>query len=225
MRVYLNSSVLEKQLQNIVDYSFGFLDGVQTGKKVFLDNLGKGVIEALGQYIDAMARGNNSAMHHVYEWYQTGSPDARLFNLDYTVSNLGLSIKSSFRQSSSIAQDSRVPFYDKARIMELGIPVTIKPKKSNALVFNAGGQDVFVSRPVTVNNPGGTQVKGSYERTFDAFFKNYFTQAFLKSSGLFDYIQKPTLYKKNFLAGSKGGRSIGTKTGYTWIANAKIGIE
>jgi hypothetical protein len=224
VKVNLNSTSFEKTLQNVVNYSFGFIEGAQSGKKVMLDNLGKGTIEALNQYIDAMARGDQSALHHVYEWYQTGSPAARLFDLGYTVSNAGLSVKSSFRQSNTVAENSNEPFYNKARIMEEGIAVTISPKRK-ALVFEEGGETIFVSRPITVNNPGGTAVEGSYERVFDSFFKNYFTQAFLKASGLFDYISKPVLYKKNIAAGSKGGRQIGKKVGYTWIANAKVGVE
>ena len=224
MRVSLDSRAMQKSLQNIVEYSFGFIEGAQSGKKAMLDNLGKGTIEALNQYIDAMARGDQAALHHVYEWYQTGSPAARLFDLDYTVSNSGLSLKSSFRQSTSVSEDSTEPFYDKARIMEQGIPVTISPKRK-ALVFEDGGETVFVSKPITINNPGGTAVRGAYERVFDTFFKSYFTQAFLKSSGLFDYISKPVLYKKNVVAGSKGGRSVGKKVGYTWIANATVGVD
>jgi hypothetical protein len=108
--------------------------------------------------------------------------------------------------------------------MENGIAVTISPKRK-ALVFEEGGETIFVSRPITINNPGGTAVEGSYERVFDSFFKNYFTQAFLKASGLFEYISKPVLYKKNIAAGSKGGRQVGKKVGYTWIANAKVGVE
>jgi hypothetical protein len=224
MKVNLNSASFEKTIQNIIDYSFGFLEGAQNGKKVMLDNLGKGTIEALGQYIDAMARGDQAALHHVYEWYQTGSPAGRLFDLQYTVSNAGLSLKSSFRQSTTVSENSTEPFYDKARIMENGIAVTISPKRK-ALVFEEGGETVFVSRPITINNPGGNAVEGSYERVFDSFFKNYFTQAFLKASGLFDYISKPVLYKKNMAVGSKGGRQVGKKVGYTWIANAKVGVE
>jgi hypothetical protein len=224
MKVNLDSRAMQKSLQNIIDYSFGFLEGAQSGKKVMLNNLGEGTIQALGQYIDAMARGDQYAMHHVYEWYQTGSPAARLFDLDYTVSNAGLSLKSSFRQSTTIAENSNEPFYDKARIMENGIPVTISPKRK-ALVFEEGGETIFVSKPITINNPGGTSVEGAYGRVFDTFFKSYFTQAFLKSSGLFDYISKPVLYKKNISAGSKGGRSVGKKVGYTWIANATVGVD
>jgi hypothetical protein len=225
MRVTMNANALEKQLTNIVKYSTGFLEGAKSGKKAFLNNLGDSVIEVLNSYIDAMARSDRDALHHVYEWYQTGSPAARLFDLQYTVSNVGLSVKSSFRQSASISKNSNKPFYDKARVMELGIPVTIKPKKSSALVFEDAGRTVFTRKPINIADPGGTEVQGAYQRTFDSFFKNYFTQAFLKSSGLSQYISNPTIYKKNFAAGSKAGKSLGVKTGYTWIANAKVGLE
>jgi len=224
MKVDLNTKDFNRTLENIVNYSFGFLEGAKSGKRKMMDNLGKGVIDALGQYIDAAARADTYAMHHVYEWYQTGSPAARLFDLDYTVSNLGLSIKSTFRQSTTVSNDSREPFYNKARIMESGVPVTIAPKRK-ALVFNDAGKTVFVSRPITINNPGGTKVEGSYQRVFDLFFSNYFSQAFLKASGLFDYISKPVLYKKNFAEGAKGGKSVGKRAGYTWIVNATVGVE
>jgi hypothetical protein len=225
MRASLNTKQLEKTLLNIVNYSYGFLEGAGRGKKKFLDNMGARVIDALGQYIDTMARADKDAMHHVYEWYQTGSPAARLFTLNYTVSGLGLSISSTFSQSKSMSEFGNTPFYNKAKIMESGIPITIKPKASGVLRFNEAGEDIFTKRPITVNNPGGQRVQGSYERVFDTFFKFYFTQAFLRSSGLFEYIKKPTLYKKNFSKGSKGGKAVGIKTGYTWIANAKIGAE
>lgn len=225
MRVTMNSSSLEKQLTNIVKYSTGFLEGAQSGKKIFLDNMGSRVIETLNRYVDAMARSDRDALQHVYEWYQTGSPAARLFDLTYTVSNLGLSIKSSFSQSRSISKDSNTPFYDKATIMELGIPVTIKPKRASALVFEDAGETVFTKKPITVHNPGGTEAQYGYGMVFNSFFENYFTQAFLKSSGLIDYISNPVVYKKNFAAGAKAGKSLGNKVGYAWIINAKIGVE
>jgi hypothetical protein len=225
MKVAMDSRSLEKKLTNIVKYSVGFLEGVQSGKKIFLDNMGGRVIEALNRYVDAMARSDRDALHHVYEWYQTGSPAARLFDLTYTVSNLGLSIKSSFRQSTTVSKDSTTPFYDKARIMELGIPVTIKPKKASALVFEDAGEAVFTKNPITVHDPGGVEAQYGYGFVFDSFFNNYFTQAFLKSSGLSDYISNPVSYKHNFAAGATGGKSLGKKVGYTWIINADIGVE
>lgn len=215
----------QKQMNNIVEYSYGFLDGIQKGKKIFFDKLGREVIFALGQYIDLEARSNPSALHHVYEWNQTGSPSARLFDIDYTVSNLGLTLNSKFRQSKTVSLDSNTPFYNKAYIMENGIPVTIKPKRNSALVFEDGGQEVFTKKPVTVRNPGGDEVAGSFERVFDEFMLKYFKQSFLRASGLYNYINNPIAYKKNIRAGSRMGRVKGVDTGFKWITNARIGVE
>ena len=225
MRVSIQTNNFEKELLNIANYSLGFLEGAQKGKKVFLDNLGRGVIFALGQYVDVEARANKEALHHVYEWYQTGSPQARLFDITYTVSNLGLSLNSTFRQSRTLQQDATTPFYNKAKIMENGIPVVIRPKKNSVLRFYQGGETVFTSKPVTVRNPGGNQVEGSFERIFDEFMTRYFTQAFLRASGISDYISNPVIYKKNLPAGAKQGRPKGVSTGYKWITNAKIEVE
>ena len=220
-----NTKQFETQINNIINYSFGFLDGVQKGKTLFLKNLGQGVIKAMGAYIDVSARGNPKALHHVYEWYQTGSPQARLFDLDYTVSNLGLSIKSTFRQSRTLKEDSNTPFYNKAKIMEEGIPVTITPKRSSVLVFNEGGKTIFTKKSITVINPGGEYVQGSFENIMDEFMLRYFKQSFLRASGIYDYISRPTVFKKNVRAGSRLGKSKGIDTGYKWIINAKIGVE
>jgi hypothetical protein len=225
VRVSIQTNNFEKELLNIANYSMGFLEGAQKGKKVFLDNLGRGVIYALGQYVDVEARANKEALHHVYEWYQTGSPQARLFDITYTVSNLGLSLNSTFRQSRTLQQDATTPFYNKAKIMEDGIPVVIRPKKNSVLRFYEGGETVFTSKPVTVRNPGGNQVEGSFERIFDEFMRRYFTQAFLRASGISDYVSNPIIYKKNIAAGAKQGRPKGVSTGYKWITNAKIEVE
>jgi hypothetical protein len=225
MRVITNSKQFELQMNNIVKYSMGFLDGVERGKTVFLKNLGAGTIQALAAYVDVSAKGNPRALHHVYEWYQTGSPSARLFDLDYTVSNLGLSITSTFKQSRTLKEDSNEPFYNKASIMERGVPITITPKRSSVLVFKQGGNTIFTKNPITVRNPGGDEVQGSFEKTVDEFILRYFKQSFLRASGIYDYIKKPVLYKTNIKAGSKLGKSKGISTGFKWIANAKIGVE
>ena len=214
-----------KQMNNIVNYSLGFLEGVDRGKKIFFDRLGKGAIEALAQYIDVQARANPKTLHHVYEWNQVSSPGARLFNLGYTVSNLGLSVNSTFRQSRSVSENMTTPFYNKAKIMEEGIPVTIRPTKSKVLKFNGPNGEIFTSRPVKVDSPGGDFVLGGFESAFDEFMTRYFKQSFLRASGVYDYIKKPTLYKKNFKTGSIAGRSKGIDTGFKWITNATIGVE
>lgn len=220
MKSKIDDRMFMKKMNNIVKYSEGFLSGVQTGKNKFLEGLGIRTIEALKQYIDSNARVNPQALHHVYEWTRTGSPEARLFDIDYTVSNLGLSLKSSFRQSVTVKQGSKQPFYDKARIMESGIPVVIRPKNSDVLVFEENGETVFTKNPVYIENPGGQLVQGSFERTFDSFFRSYFSQSFLRASGILDYLKRPTAYKKNFGAGANSGKSAGISTGYRWIINA-----
>jgi hypothetical protein len=225
MNIVMNTTNLEKIINNAIDYSVGFLDGAQKGKSIFLKNLGNSVVGILKDYIDVEARSNPQALHHIYEWYQTGSPKARLYDFNYTVSNVGLSFKSNFKQSKSLPSGSSVPFENKAKVMEDGIPVTISPRKSEVLAFEIDGQTVFTKKDIDIENPGGKQVQGSFEKVADEFFRVYFKQSFLKSSGLYSYIKKPVLYKNNFAAGSRVGRSVGVETGFKWIANAHIGVE
>jgi hypothetical protein len=220
--VKLNQSKLVKDLNNIVDYSLGFISGVQKGKAIFLNNLGSSVQSILEAFIDSNARSNPQTLHHVYEWYRTGSPDARLFDIRYTVSNVGLSFYSSFRQSNTIKNGSSVPFYNKAQIMENGIPVTIVPKRSSVLAFEEDGETVFTRGPVNVDNPGGPATQNSFENTINLFFTRYFTQAFLRTSGLYDYFNNPRVYKKNLQKGRTSGKAVGVSTGYAWIVNAKV---
>ena len=225
MQVKFDNKKFAKQMNNIVNYSFGFFEGAEKGKTVFLDNLGKDTIEALKVFIDTNARMDPQAMHHVYEWGKTGMASQRLFTINHTVSNLGLSIKSNFKQSTSIKQGSLVPFYNKARIMEDGKPVIIKPRNASVLSFNVGGDQVFTKNPVNVSNPGGDWVQGSYEKTFDNFMNYYFKQTFLRASGIYDHLSNPTVYKKNLRAGSNAGKQKGKEVGYRWITNINVGVE
>lgn len=219
MRVTYNTRQFEKEMKNFINYSIGFMEGIQYGKNVFLTNLGKGVIERLKQFIDANARLDPESLHHVYEWYETGSPEARLFDLTYVVIGGGLSINSTFRQSTSVRRGSNVPFYNKAEIMENGIPVVIKPRKADVLAFEADGEAVFTKNPIRVTNPGGN-VQGEYEKVFNMFFDSYFTQAYLQDSGMIQYLSSPTIYKQNLPAGKRAGKSVGVNTGYKWITGA-----
>jgi hypothetical protein len=221
--ITFDSKLFKKDMQSIIDYSIGFLEGVQGGKKVFLMTLGQETKEILEEYIDSMARVDPAMLHHVYEWQATGSPDARLYDIIYTVSGIGLSFKSTFKQSTSIKDGSKVPFYDKARIIENGIPVVIKPKTSQVLAFDDNGEEVFTKQPISIANPGGTEAEGGFERAFDTFFSRYFSQAFLRASGVAAYLEKPTTYKSNLASGKRYGKSKGYQTGYRWVANAGIG--
>jgi hypothetical protein len=214
--------MFQKDMNNIVDYAIGFVDGVQKGKTAFLKTVGAGTLQGLKEYIDSNARVNPEALHHVYEWYQTGSPSARLFDIKFTVSNLGLSFLSEFTQSSTVQSGSNVPFYNKAKVMESGMTVKIRPRNAEVLAFEVDGEQVFTPNEVTVTNPGGSQVAGEFQRVFDSFFTQYFTQAFLRASGVFNYLENPLVFKKDLPAGKRMGKAKGISTGYRWIANAGV---
>ena len=51
MRVSVNTKQFTKEMNNIVEYSLGYLDGVKAGKTVFFKNLGLSVKEVLEKYI------------------------------------------------------------------------------------------------------------------------------------------------------------------------------
>jgi hypothetical protein len=106
--------------------------------------------------------------------------------------------------------------------MENGISVTIRPKNADALRFEINGDIVYTKRPVVVDDPGGATQDG-FAKAFDAFFGRYFTQSFLRSSGLSDYFNNPIVYKANLQKGKRMGRSQGLTTGYRWVTNAAIG--
>ena len=222
MKLSVDTRQFKKDMNNIVEYSFGYVDGIKAGKVVFFRNLGLNIQEVLENYIDSNARVNPAALHHIYEWSKIGSPEARLYDIKYTVSNLGLSFMTNFKQSSSIKNGSNVAFYDKARIMEQGISVVITPKNSGVLVFEENGETVFTKNSVTVDNPGGLATAGSFEKVIDSFFTKYFTQAFLRSSGVARYLKNPIVYKKNLSIGKRLGRTKGMSVGYRWISNAGL---
>lgn len=223
MKTVFDSKSFKKDMNNIMNYSIGFLEGVHRGKNAFLHVVGVETIELLKEFIDSSARVNPEVLHHVYEWNLVGSPSARLYDINYTISGLGLSIRSSFKQSTTIKAGSRVPFYDKANIIENGIPVVIRPTKAKALRFEQDGVEIFTKSSVTVENSGGTAAEKGFEKTLDIFFNRYFTQAFLKTSGIGKYLSNPEVYKKNLAAGRRGGKAKGIETGYRWIANAGVG--
>jgi hypothetical protein len=219
LSVVMDSKQFQKELNNIMKYSTGFIEGIQKGKSVFYLGLAPKIAEMASQFVDVNARMSPELLHHIYEWEKTGSPEARLFDIDYKISGVGITFTSSLRQSSSIKNGSNVPFYNKAKIMEEGLGVTIRPKRANALRFEIDGQEVYTSREVRVDNPGG-QTQGQFEKALNNFFGVYFRQSFLNSSGLLQYFKSPQVYSKNLNSAKRGGRSLGLKTGYQWVANA-----
>lgn len=212
------TSDFQKEMKALISYTNGFLDGARVGKQELLHTIGKKTVEMLNEFIDANARTNDAVLHHVYEWYQSGNPSARLFDIEYKVSGGGLTFSSTFRQSSSVSSGSTVPFYDKARIMEQGIPVRIKPVRAQVLAFEDNGDQVFTKSPVTVKNPGGQQAAGGFKNTADIFFNSYWRQSFLQATGIDRILANTTQFKQNLPKAKAGGRAVGYDVGYRWIS-------
>ena len=219
LRVIMDNKKFKQEINNIMSYSTGFLEGVQRGKTEFYIALAPKIGEMASQFVDVNAKMSPELLHHIYEWERVGSPEARLFDIDYKISGVGITFSSSLKQSQSIKNGSNVPFYNKAKIMEEGVGVTIRPKRANVLRFEIDGQEIYTSQEVRVDNPGG-QTKGQFENVLNNFFGVYFRQSFLKSSGLLQYIKFQQVYKKTLSSAKRGGRSVGLSTGYRWVADA-----
>jgi hypothetical protein len=222
--IQFDDKTFMKDMTNLVKYSIGYVDGIVQGREKFLDIVGKRVSVILGNFIDSNARVNPAALHHVYEWYQSGNEGGRLFEITSMAAGSVIEFGSSFTQSRTIKEGSKEPFFDKASIMENGTPVTIRAKASDVLMFDDNGETIFTKQDITVENPGGEDVAGEYERTFKSFFENYFSQSFIQQSGLGHYLSNPTSYSSNFASGVKSGSQVGIKAGYNWIVDAGVSI-
>jgi hypothetical protein len=209
-----------KEMLNVANYSEGFLEGIEDGKSEFAKSIGRDAIEIFKDFVDQNARVDERMYHHIYEWYQTGSPEARLFDVEYVEYDGGLTFNGRLSQSKTLQSGSTTPFYNKAEIMENGIPVTIKPTRAKVLSFNIEGEQVFTPNAVDIQNPGGTHQLHAFEHIFDLFFKQHFTQSVLELTGIKQYLENPKVYKNNLQSAKTGGKSKGQQVGYNWIVNA-----
>lgn len=218
--VKFDDKVFFKDISNFLGYSEGFLLGAELGKEKFSKSIAKSAIEIFKDFVDQQARVDQQMYHHIYEWYQEGNPESRLFDINYIVSDGGISFNGTFSQSRSVSRNSTIPFYNKAEIMEKGIPITIRPVNASVLTFNIDGQQVFTPNEVTIQNPGGTHVMGSFERIFNIFFQQHFRQSVLDMTGITRYLSKPQAYKDNLKSAKLGGKAKGVEVGYNWITKA-----
>jgi hypothetical protein len=219
IRVKMDTIELSNVLKNTVKYSQGFLKGVELDRIRFMVELAQYIKETLDLYIDAQARGNPSALHHVYEWGQVGSQSGRLFEIDAIPSLEIIRFSGKFLPSSSISDTATEPFVDKANIMENAISITISPRFSDYLVFEDGGQTIFTMNEITIAHPGGDGVAGSFGRTVESFFGNYLTNAIMQP--FLRDLATAEEYVQYFPQGAKGGGfSVGVKAGKLYLSSA-----
>lgn len=223
LRVKINNRDLNKKLNNIVKYSDGFVDGAEISKIFLMNKIANFVEESLYRYVDSKARMNPSALHHVYEWNATGSPGARLFDINAVASKTIITINGSFLPSSSISDTATEPFVDKANIMENAISITIAPRNSDFLAFEANGETVFTANEVYIAHPGGDGVAGSFGRVVEEFFDNYFTNMIL--APFLQELSTAEEYVQFFAQGARGGYGVGVKAGGKYINSPRMTIQ
>ena len=210
-----DSKDLVKKIKNSVSYSKGFVDGINMQTINFNQQLAEFTIDVLNKYIDARARSNPAVLHHVYEWDRVGNESARLFEINSSVSKNVINFTGKFLPSKTISSESSEPFTDKANVMENAIAITIEPRNSDVLAFEADGEMVFTRNSIYIEHPGGDEVAGSFGEVIDDFFTSYFTNAFLEP--LYKELSTATEYSQSFAAGTRSGASVGVKAGKKYL--------
>jgi len=70
--------------------------------------------------------------------------------------------------------------------METGMPIVIRPRSAERLVFELDGETVFMPKgtSVTVKRPGGAQATNQFSLSYGRFFGGQLVNSSIKSSGL-----------------------------------------
>lgn len=220
--IKLDSKKAMKMLDNVVAYSKGFIEETSAKENYVASKLASESIDAFYDYLDVLARTNPGMLHHVYEWGEVGNPQGRLVELKKILSGNGAYVDAELLQSSSIPDGGSEPFYDKAQIMEDGVSVTINEVDAKALFFEVDGEEFFRLGPITIENPGGEAVRGSFVKAFEEFYNVYFDQVYLRAIKFYDHFKTAPGYAKNFAAAvnSNNAYNIGRKTALSWVLNS-----
>jgi hypothetical protein len=200
-----NTTELTEKIRNITQYTYGFEKGIQENRRNFNLQLGKYSLDILNKYIDSKARMSPDTLHHVYEWGQVGSPEARLFQIETSATQASIIFYGKFLPSKSVSDTSDQPFINKAEIMENGISIEISPRSSNVLAFESEGETVFTTDSIYIANPGGDEVAGAFGNVVEEFFESYYTNIVLSQSGMLKKLSNPIEYSAGFSAGASGG--------------------
>jgi hypothetical protein len=76
-------------------------------------------------------------------------------------------------------------FANKAFVMEQGLPLVIRPKNAERLVFESNGETVFMPKgaSVTVKRPGGSAATNQFGLAYSRFFSGQLVNSSIKNSG------------------------------------------
>ncbi len=161
-------------------------------QRLFKTTIFNQIDKDFGLFIDSQARTKPKSLHHVYEWNKTGQTTGRLFKLN-RMDSIGLSFKINYDlklSKSSVPtknrkQKSRYVFANKAAVMEKGMPITIRPKSAERLVFEIDGEVVFMpkGKSVTVRSPGGRASTNQFNLAYSRYFSGPMVSHSIKASG------------------------------------------
>jgi hypothetical protein len=222
MKVKFNVKEFSDTITNIVDYSLGFIEEAKRNESRLAKGVAELSIEAFYDYLDGLSRSHPGMLHHVYEWGQVGDPFGRLYELTANIGGKSVTITADFLTSESVSDNSNEPFYNKAEIMEEGIPVVIKERDAEALFFTVGSEEFFRIGPIVIANPGGSSTRGSFVQAFNDFYGNYFEDVFLSAIRFYDHFRDANEYKRfiRTAAKSKSAYTLGKGAGLSWIEKA-----
>ena len=209
MRVTIDASDFMSKIDSLADYAQGFVEEIkESGEPVIANSLSRVAVEAGYKFIDSMARTHYDQLHHVYEWYQTGDPGARLFQLDRRARGKSVvNISARFLPSTQPMLNSpNHVFWNKAQVMESGQSVDIYPINGPYLKypwgysFSGGRAGSWVTSSHSyVPSPGGPATTHGFQKTFEAFAE-YFSSSFGKGeSGVLDKLKNLGQYFKGNL--------------------------
>jgi hypothetical protein len=221
----INAKKAMKVLNNLVQYSDGFIKETKAQEATVTKRLANTSVNGFYEYLDQLAKVNPGMLHHVYEWGRVGDPNSRLFELKTALSKNNAVITSDFLSSEVPSDTATEPFYEKARIMEDGIPVIIQEVQAQALFFEIDGIEYFRSGPITIENPGGPEVRGSFVQQFEEFYNTYLDDVYLKAIRFYQYFMDAKPYEQNFNVAMKSGNAnmIGRRTALSWIESMPVG--
>jgi hypothetical protein len=215
-----DGKAVKKALKNVVDYTEGFVGEVKSQEQYIASKVADLSIEEFYDYLDQLARINPGLLHHVYEWGRVGDPDSRLYDLKKILmgkSNVG--VEADFLESETISETSDQVFYNKAKIMEEGIPIVIQEVKAQALFFEVDGEEFFRTGPIVIENPGGPAVRGSFVKNFEEFYGRYFQSVFLNEIRFYQYFVDAKPYEEGFASAIAGSaRNTGKAKALSWVS-------
>jgi len=161
-------------------------------KNLFKTTIFNQIEKDFGEFIDSSARIKPTALHHVYEWNKSGQETARLFKIKrLDAEGLSFRVGYDFKLSKTAVpsknkkQKKKYIFENKASVMEAGMPVIIRPRSAERLVFELNGTTVFMPKgsSVTVRSPGGRASSNQFRLHYGRYFGGQLVNNSIKASG------------------------------------------